>query len=105
MNKLPLEKRAKILNMLVEGEIRMQFQWKSGSGISINTVSQTAGKTGTQKRFHDKTVHGLKTAQLQCDEIWSFCYAKKVNAPNIEVSYRGSLATSGRSQRWTAPPR
>src|SRR5436305_2109828 len=27
--------------------------------------------------FHDATVRGLKTANLQCDEIWAFCYAKK----------------------------
>jgi len=34
--------------------------------------------------FHDRTVPGLKTAQLQCDEIWSFCYANKSNVSKIE---------------------
>lgn len=94
MNKLPLEKRAQILNMLVEGSSMRSIE--RVVGVSINTVSKLLVEAGqAAERFHDKTVHGLKTAQLQCDEIWSFCYAKKVNAPNIkgEPGFAGDIWT------------
>jgi hypothetical protein len=28
-------------------------------------------------RFHDETVRNVKAKRAQCDEIWSFYYAKK----------------------------
>jgi IS1 family transposase len=83
MNKLPLEKRVQILNLLVEGSSMRSIE--RVAGVSINTVSKLlvdAGKAA--EAFHDHTVRGLKTAQLQCDEIWSFCYAKKVNVAKVK---------------------
>jgi IS1 family transposase len=83
MNKLPLEKRVQILNMLVEGSSMRSIE--RVAGVSINTVSKLLIEAGkAAEAFHDRTVHGLKTAQLQCDEIWSFCYAKKVNAAKVK---------------------
>jgi IS1 family transposase len=94
MNKLPLEKRVQILNLLVEGASMRSIE--RVAGVSINTVSKLlvdAGKAA--EAFHDRTVRGLKTAQLQCDEIWSFCYAKKVNVPKMkgEPEFAGDIWT------------
>lgn len=83
MNKLPLETRVQILNMLVEGSSMRSIS--RVCDVSINTVTKLLLDAGRAAEiFHDKTVRGLKTAQLQCDEIWSFCYAKKVNVPKIK---------------------
>ena len=75
MNKLPLAKRAQILSMLVEGASMRsvsRIAW-----VSINTVTKLQAEAGeAAEAFHDATVRGLQTAQLQCDEIWAFCYAK-----------------------------
>ncbi|HEY1706699.1 MAG TPA: IS1 family transposase [Rhizomicrobium sp.] len=76
MNKLPLETRVQILNMLVEGSSMRAVS--RVADVSINTVTKLLEEAGEAcEAFHDRTVRGLHTAQLQCDEIWSFCYAKK----------------------------
>jgi IS1 family transposase len=76
MNKLDAVKRAQILSMLVEGSsLRSTARV---CDVTLNTVLKllvTAGQVC--ERFHHETVRGLQTANLQCDEIWSFCYAKK----------------------------
>ncbi|HTQ15432.1 MAG TPA: IS1 family transposase [Rhizomicrobium sp.] len=80
MNKLPLEKRVQILNMLVEGSSMRSIE--RVAGVSINTVSKLLVEAGQcAERFHDRTVRGLQTEQLQADEIWSFCYSKRANVP------------------------
>jgi transposase-like protein len=30
---------------------------------------------------HNAAVRGVKTNRVQCDEVWSFCYAKAKNVP------------------------
>jgi IS1 family transposase len=83
MNKLSLETRAKILGMLVEG---MSMRAVSRiADVSINTVTKLlidAGHAATA--FHDLTVRGLTVKQLQCDEIWAFCQAKRVNVASMK---------------------
>lgn len=80
MNKLPLEKRATIIRLLVEGN-----SLRSASRIadvSITTVAKllvTVGKAC--QKFHDETVRGVRSERIQCDEIWSFVYAKEKNKP------------------------
>jgi IS1 family transposase len=80
MNILPTETRVRILAALVEGS-----SMRSTSrmvGVSINTVMKFVADFGPVcERFHNERVRGLKTARLQCDEIWSFCYCKKKNTP------------------------
>src|SRR6266404_6132930 len=76
MNKLPLQTRVQILTMLVEGSSMRSVS--RVADVSINTVTKLLVDAGEAcEAFHDRTVRGLRTAQLQCDEIWSFCYAKK----------------------------
>lgn len=76
MNRLPTAKRVQILSMLVEGASMRAVS--RVCDVSINTVTKLQEEAGVAaEAFHDATVRGLKTAQLQCDEIWAFCYAKQ----------------------------
>ncbi len=89
MNKLPLETRVQILSMLVEGSSMRSIS--RVCDVSINTVTKLLEDAGVACMiFHDKTVRGLKTTQLQCDEIWSFCYAKKANVGTMKNYVEGA---------------
>ncbi len=78
MNQLPTHKKVQIINLLVEGNsIRSTCRI---CDVSIHTVLKLlvdAGKACLQ--FHNDTVIGIKAEKVQCDEIWSFCYAKEKN--------------------------
>jgi IS1 family transposase len=78
MNKLPAAKRAEILSMLCEGNSMRSISRLAG--VSINTVSKLLVDAGRVcAAHHDETIRGLQSARVQCDEIWSFCYAKNKN--------------------------
>ena len=48
--------------------------------VSINTVTKLLVDAGKAcAAYHDEHVRGVKAARVQCDEIWSFCYAKQKN--------------------------
>lgn len=83
MNKLPLWKRAQILHMLVEGS-----SMRSTSrvmGVSIYTVARLLREAGEACReYHDDTVIDVNTRYVQCDELWSFCYAKQGNVADAK---------------------
>jgi IS1 family transposase len=97
MNKLSLGKRAEIIGLLVEGN-RLRATSRLAD-CSINTVTKLLGDVGTAcHRFHDKTVRGIASKRLQCDEIWSFVYATAKNAPT-EMKAAGS---AGDVWTWTA---
>jgi IS1 family transposase len=97
MNQLPLQKRLHILNMLCE--------WSSMRSISrvvdvsINTVTKLLVDAGTAcALFHDETVRNLNASRIQCDEIWSFCYAKQQHVENAKKPVEGA----GDIWTWTA---
>ena len=96
MNKLSRETRVQILHMLVEG---MAMRAASRiSGTSITTVAKLlvqAGKVCAD--WHDKNVRGVNARRVQCDEIWSFCYAKEKNVPRAEAAPEGA----GNVWTWT----
>lgn len=51
-------------------------------GVSINTVTKLLVDAGEAcAEFHDKAVRDVNARRIQCDEIWSFCYAKQKNVP------------------------
>jgi IS1 family transposase len=78
MNKLPLETRVQILSMLCEGSSMRSVS--RITGVSINTVSKLLIDAGHAcAAFHDATVRGIAAKAVQCDEIWSFSYAKQKN--------------------------
>ena len=97
MNKLPLEKRVLILNMLCEGSSMRSIS--RTVGVSINTVTKLLIDAGNAcAAYHDETVRDVKAQKVQCDEIWSFCYAKAKNV-------RGAKAApqeAGDVWTWTA---
>ena len=80
MNKLPLEARARLTGMLVEGMgLRAATHL---SGVSINTVTKLLVDVGeASARYHDEHVRNLKIRRVQCDEVWSFVYSEQKNVP------------------------
>jgi IS1 family transposase len=80
MNKLPIEKRVQILQMLCEGASMRSIS--RIADVSINTVTKLlvdAGKACSD--YQNKTLRNLTSKRVQCDEIWSFCYSKEKNVP------------------------
>src|SRR6185437_10410917 len=78
VNKLPLETRVQILTMLCEGSSMRSIS--RITAVSINTVTKLLVDAGLAcATFHDATVRGVAAQRVQCDEIWSFSYAKQKN--------------------------
>ena len=78
MNKLPLAKRVQILTMLFEGSSLRSIS--RVCEVSINTVTKLLVDAGTAcAAFHDERSATSHAKRIQCDEIWSFCYAKDKN--------------------------
>src|SRR6266576_3053408 len=97
MNKLPLEKRVQILNMLCEGSSMRSIS--RVVDVSINTVTKLLVDAGTAcALFHDETVRHLNASRIQCDEIWSFCYAKQQHVESAKKPVEGA----GDIWTWTA---
>ena len=67
--------------------------------VSINTVTKLLVEVGkAAAAYHDEHVRDVKASRIQCDEIWSFCYAK-------ERAVRGAKAAplfAGDIWTWTA---
>jgi IS1 family transposase/DNA-binding CsgD family transcriptional regulator len=80
MNKLPIEKRTQIISLLVEGNSLRSIS--RIADCSINTVTKLLVDIGTAcQKYHDENVRNLISKKIQCDEIWSFVYAKEKNLP------------------------
>lgn len=97
MNKLPAEKRTAILSLLCEGNsLRAVTRI---TGVSINTVTKLLIDAGRAcEAFHDTTVRNVAAKRVQCDEIWSFTYAKAKNVEAATAAPEGP-ATPGRGPR------
>lgn len=97
MNKLPLETRVQILSMLCEGSSMRSIS--RVTGVSINTVSKLLVDAGNAcAAFHDKAVRAVPSKAVQCDEIWSFSYAKNKNVKFAKAAPEGA----GDVWTWTA---
>ena len=97
MNKLSADKRKEILHMLVEGSSMRSIS--RVVGVSINTVTKLMVDAGTAcEDFHEKNVTSISARQVECDEIWSFCYAIEKRVPHLKQppDVAGSVWT------WTA---
>jgi IS1 family transposase len=76
MNKLPIQKRAKILTLLCEG-MSMRAIART-EDVSQNTIAKILVDAGTVcAEMHDEMVQGVKATKIQCDEIWAFNYCKQ----------------------------
>src|ERR1051325_3045074 len=85
MNKLPLATRVQILSMLVEGSSLRSIS--RVAGVSINTVTKLLVDAGTAcVVFHDQNVRMVRAKRVECDEIWSFAYAKQKNVAKAKAA-------------------
>jgi IS1 family transposase len=94
MNKLSIERKVQVIKTLCEGNsIRSTARI---TDTAINTVVKLLIDVGTAcYRYQYKTLRNLQSRRIQCDEIWSFCYAKQDNLPKKK---RGKL---GFGDVWT----
>ena len=95
MNKLPLKTRS--LNMLCEGQ-SMRATARLAD-VSFNTVAKLlidAGKVCAD--LHDELVQGVTASRVQCDEVWSFTYAKQKNVATAKAAPQ----EAGDTWTWTA---
>lgn len=76
MNKLSTQKRVAVISALVEGmSIRSVVRMK---GVSKNTVVKLLEDVGNACAiYQDKVFRSLTCKRIECDEIWSFVYAKE----------------------------
>lgn len=76
MRRLPREKRAQVLAMLVEG-MSMRAAARV-CDVSFNSVARLLDLAGIAcKQHHNEQVRGIKGRRnIQCDELWSFIYCK-----------------------------
>src|SRR5882672_4738387 len=97
MNNLPIERQTAVISALVEGNsIRATVRMTS---VAKDTVIKLLAKIGQAcAEYQDKTLRNLPCKRIQCDEIWSFCYAKEKNVP---ADLRGKFGI-GDVWTWTA---
>jgi IS1 family transposase len=89
MNRLPLETRVRILNMLCEGSSMRSIS--RVCDVSINTVTKLLIDAGNAAAaFHHEKVRNVTAKRVQCDEIWSFAYAKNRNLRTAKAAPLGS---------------
>jgi hypothetical protein len=66
--------------------------------VSINTVSKLLVDAGNAcAAFHDEKVRNVTSKRIQCDEIWSFTYAKQKNV----ALAKAAPADAGDTWTWT----
>ena len=97
MNKLSLAKRTQILSMLVEG-VSMRSISRIAD-VSINTVTKLLAEAGEAcLAIHNEHVQNVPSKRIECDEIWSFCYAKQRNV----ATAKAAPEEAGDVWTWTA---
>ncbi len=97
MNKLNPEKQKQVISSLVEGNsIRATVRM---TGVAKNTIVKLLAEVGQAcSDYQDKVFRNLTCKRIQCDEIWSFCYAKEKNVPEDKKGQFGY----GDVYTWTA---
>jgi IS1 family transposase len=97
MNKLTQAKRVQVIAALVEGNsIRATCRM---TDVAKGTVLKLLVDLGTAcAAYQDRTLRNLTCKKIQCDEAWSFCYAKEKNLPD---ELKGKLGF-GDVWTWTA---
>ena len=83
MNKLSTKQRARILSLLVEGTSTQSIARHEGvSIVTVGRLLSLAGQAcGLYHYDYVRDIPGKRT--VQCDEIWSFVYAKERRAPHV----------------------
>ena len=93
-NVLSNERRAQVVSCLVEGmSIRATVRV---TGVARNTIVKLLAEVGQAcAEYQDAALSNLDCRVIECDEIWSFCYAKQKNVPE---QFKG---TPGYGDVWT----
>src|SRR5712692_11574284 len=80
MNRLPKEQRTRVVAALVEvNSLRATARM---AGVAFNTVLKLLPEIGQAcDEYQRRVFRNLPCKRIQCDEIWSFCYAKSKNVP------------------------
>ncbi|RPD83248.1 IS1 family transposase, partial [Neisseria weixii] len=80
MNILPIDKKVQVIQLLLEGCSMRSIE--RIVGCSINTVTKLLVDTGRACfEYQDLNLRNLTSKLVQCNEIWSFVYAKQRNVP------------------------
>jgi IS1 family transposase len=96
-NKLTVEEKTQIISALVEGNsIRATCRMTNHSKGAVLKLLVEVGNACI--KFHDERVKNVHSKRVQCDEIWSFCYAKQKNVP---AGFQGEFGY-GDVWTWTA---
>jgi hypothetical protein len=97
MNRLNPDKQKQIISALVEGNsIRATCRM---TGAAKGTVLKLLADIGMAcADYQDQVFKNLECKLIQCDEIWSFCYAKDRNVPEDKKGQFGY----GDVYTWTA---
>ena len=95
MNRLSPERRAQVISALVEGNsIRSTCRM---TGAAKGTVLKRLADVGEAcAKFHAENVVDVPSSRVQCDEVWSFCYAKAKNVPRGRASLVTATCGPGR---------
>lgn len=81
MNRLSTERRAQIIGCLVEGNsIRATVRMTGAAKDTVTKLLVDLGKACAE--FQDQALRDLPCTVIECDEIWSYCYAKAKNVPD-----------------------
>ena len=99
MNKLSAARRAQVVSALVEGNsVRATSRM---TGTNRGTILQLLVSLGSAcGEYQDRILRNLPCRRIQCDEIWSFVYAKQKNVPTEKPASSG-MATCGPGRRLT----
>lgn len=97
MNKLDRAQRSQIIHLLCEGSSIRAIERVTGvNKITITKLLVDAGKAC--EAYHNQAVRNVPSKRVQCDEIWSFCYAKQKNVKTAKAAPEGA----GDVWTWTA---
>jgi IS1 family transposase len=97
MNRLSTERRTRVISALVEGNsIRATCRMTDTAKGTVIRLLRDVGKACAEYQY--KYLRNLPCRHIQCDEIWSFCYAKQKNVPEDKQGRLGY----GDVWTWTA---
>ena len=88
MNKLSKERQARVIAALVEGNsIRATCRITETAKGTVMRLLKNVGMACAA--YQDQALRNLPCRRIQCDEIWSFCYAKQKNVPEDKQGQLG----------------
>src|SRR5262245_5817269 len=80
MNKLDTQARVQIVKALVDG-VGVNATCRLTGAAQRTVLQLLGGRAEACAAYHDEHVCHLLAQRVQCDEIWSFCYATDKDVP------------------------